>query len=68
MRSEKMERRIALGDVVQIIEDLKTEERINCDIFCERNSGAANDERRHDATMILNALNMVLYELNALND
>ncbi len=53
--------------LVDLIERLKREERKNCDEFCALNSGEANDARRHDSTLILSALNTVLYELGALN-
>lgn len=64
MRTEKT---ITVGTVVDIIERLKQEESKCCDDFCKLNSGRANDERRHDATLILSALNTVLYALDALN-
>ena len=62
-----MEKVYMKSELVQMIEDMKTEERIDCDVFCDRNMGAANDARRHDSLMILNALNAVLYGLDALN-
>ena len=62
-----MEKVYMKSELVQMIEDMKTEERIDCDVFCVRNMGAANDARRHDSLMILNALNAVLYGLDALN-
>lgn len=58
---------IPRGVLVDVIERLKNVERKNCDQFCALNSGEANDARRHDSTLILSALNTVLYELGALN-
>ncbi len=69
--SVKQQRRaddpIPRGVLVDVIERLKNEERKNCDQFCALNSGEANDVRRHDSTLILSALNTVLFELGALN-
>ena len=62
-----MEKVYMKSEIVQMIEDMKTEERIDCDVFCERNMGAANYARRYDSLMILNTLNAVLYRLDALN-
>ena len=67
MRDWKAERTITIGEIVDIIEDLKKQEREYCEGFCKLNSGKANDERRHDCTLITSALNTVLYKLNALN-
>jgi hypothetical protein len=63
----RTDRTITIGEVVDVIERLKRKERRYCDEFCKLNSGKANDERLHDATLILAALNSVLYELDALN-
>lgn len=63
----KTEKTITIGEIVDIIEALKKQERRYCDEYCKLNSGKANDERRRDCTLITSALNTVLYELNALN-
>lgn len=63
----RTDRNITIGEVVDVIERLKQQERDYCEGFCKLNSGKANDERRHDSTLILSALNTVLYELRALN-
>lgn len=63
----KTEKTITIGEIVDIIEALKKEERDYCEGFCKLNIGRANDERRRDCTLICAALNTVLYALNALN-
>ena len=63
----RAEQTITVGEIVDIIEALKKEERDYCDGFCKLNSGKANDERRRDCTLITSALNSVLYVLGALN-
>lgn len=65
MRTEN--KMIPLGDVVNIIRNAQEQERRYCDGFCKLNSGAANDERRRDCMIAVNALNTVLYALGALN-
>lgn len=63
----RAEQTVTIGEIVNIIEDLKQQERDYCEGFCKLNSGKANDERRHDCTLITSALNTVLYKLGALN-
>ena len=58
---------VRIEDLVDVIERMKEEERKCCDDFCNLNSGAANDQRRRDCTLICASLNGVLYELGALN-
>ncbi len=67
MRDWKAAQTITIGEIVDIIEECKKQEQAYCDGFCKLNSGKANDERRHDCTIAVNALNVVLYELDALN-
>ena len=63
----RAEQTITTGQVLDIIERLKKQERGYCEDFCKKNSGAVNDARRHDSVLILSALNTILYEIGRLN-
>lgn len=62
-----MEKSFTKAEIVDAVERLKRQEREDCDGFCLLNSGKANDERRWTSSVILAALNTVLYEFDALN-
>ena len=51
-------------EVFAVVNDLMTEERINCEIFCEKNSPAANEQRRRDRELVFGTLTNVLFKLS----
>lgn len=62
-----MEKVYTKSELVQMIEDLKTEERVYTENFCELNLPYENEQRRRDCAMIIDALNRVLEALDEIN-
>lgn len=62
-----MEKVYTKSEIVQMLEDLKSEERADCAAWCEHFIGVERVKLQHDSTVIIATLNTVLLALDEIN-